>query len=145
KPGNGCVRRACTIRWGPCRKRSHAAPRGLSGGPHLRFAEWDPLDGAGWMPELTVAAPSEMTFNLRVKIPKTGDAVREKIEKALRNLQPALATDGFVLRLESVDSDGSVSVAVDATADACGDCLISDGALVKILERAIREEAPSVG
>ncbi len=70
--------------------------------------------------------------------------MHEKIEKALQNLQPALATDGFVLRLESVNSDGSVSVALDATPDACGDCLIPDHVLVGILERAIREEEPSV-
>ena len=70
--------------------------------------------------------------------------MHEKIEKALQKLQPALAADGFVLRLESVNSDGSVSVALDATSDACMDCLIPDHVLVSILERAVREEEPSV-
>ncbi len=74
-----------------------------------------------------------------------GNGAREKIEKALERLRPALAADGFVLLLESVAADGSVSVALEATPEACMECLVPDDVLVSILERTIREEEPSVG
>ncbi len=55
-----------------------------------------------------------------------------------------MGADGFELRLDSVGPDGSVRVVLEATPEACIECLVPDEVLVGILEQTIRAEAPAV-
>jgi Fe-S cluster biogenesis protein NfuA len=68
----------------------------------------------------------------------------DRIEKALQRLRPGLTADGFELRLDSINSDRSVSVALDAKPNACMDCLVPDQLLIGMLEQAIRKEDPTI-
>jgi Fe-S cluster biogenesis protein NfuA len=67
------------------------------------------------------------------------------VETALAGLRPALAADGFDLRLGSIESDGSVKVVLEAKPDACMDCLVPDEMLVQILDKAIRDQDAGLG
>lgn len=69
----------------------------------------------------------------------------DSIEAALANLRPALDADGFDLRLEAVEPDGRIRVALEARADACHDCLVPDDVLLQILETSIKEQQSDVG
>ena len=64
------------------------------------------------------------------------------IQGALDELAPGLGADGFELRLEAVEPDGRVRIALEAGPDACLDCLVPDELLVAILESSIRERMP---
>jgi Fe-S cluster biogenesis protein NfuA len=69
----------------------------------------------------------------------------DAVERALDSLRPGLAVDGFDLRLESIDHDGRVHIVLDATPQACADCLVPEPTMVAILEAAIRDEDPRLG
>jgi len=71
--------------------------------------------------------------------------MQQAVEKALDNVRPALAADGFDLRLGSIEPDNSVRVVLEALPEACLDCLVPDAVLVAILDKAIRDQDPSVG
>lgn len=64
------------------------------------------------------------------------------IQGALDELAPGLGADGFELRLEAVEPDGRVRIALEAGPDACRDCLVPDELLVSILESSVRERIP---
>lgn len=71
--------------------------------------------------------------------------MQEAVEKALANVRPALAADGFDLRVGSIEPDNSVRVVLEAKPEACMDCLVPDAVLVAILDKAIRDQDPNVG
>lgn len=71
--------------------------------------------------------------------------MQEAVEKALENVRPALAADGFDLRIGAIEPDNSVRVVLEAKPDACLECLVPDEILVAILDKAIRDQDPSVG
>lgn len=71
--------------------------------------------------------------------------MQEAVEKALANVRPALAADGFDLRVGSIEADNSVRVILEAKPEACMDCLVPDAVLVAILDKAIRDQDPNVG
>lgn len=71
--------------------------------------------------------------------------MQQAVEKALDNVRPALAADGFDLRVGSIEADNSVRVILEAKPDACLECLVPDEVLVAILDKAIRDQDPSVG
>ncbi|HEY0447690.1 NifU family protein [Actinophytocola sp.] len=71
--------------------------------------------------------------------------MQQAVEKALDNVRPALAADGFDLRIGSIEPDNSVRVVLEALPDACMECLVPDAVLVAILDKAIRDEEPGVG
>lgn len=63
------------------------------------------------------------------------------VESALATLRPGLGSDGFDLRIaEGEQAPGVVQVVLEATVDACADCLVPDEMLVRIIEAAIREQ-----
>jgi Fe-S cluster biogenesis protein NfuA len=66
------------------------------------------------------------------------------IEQALGALRPMLAADGFALSLGSLSADGVVEVVLEATPEACLDCLVPDSTLIQILENSIRERDPGL-
>jgi Fe-S cluster biogenesis protein NfuA len=59
-------------------------------------------------------------------------------ESALTALRPALAADGFDLRLDRFDGADAV-VVLEAKPEACSDCMVPDDMLVSILETAMHE------
>lgn len=68
--------------------------------------------------------------------------MRERIEKALDNIRPALQADGGDIRLVDVDeAKGIVSVQLQG---ACAGCPSSQITLAMGVERAIKEEVPEV-
>jgi Fe-S cluster biogenesis protein NfuA len=67
------------------------------------------------------------------------------VETALAGVRPALAADGFDLRLGSIGPDGSVKVVLEAKENACLDCLVPDEMLVQILDKAIRDQDAGLG
>ena len=71
--------------------------------------------------------------------------MQQAVEKALDNVRPALAADGFDLRIGSIEPDNSVRVVLEAKPDACIECLVPDEILVAILDKAIRDQDPTVG
>lgn len=66
------------------------------------------------------------------------------VETALENVRPALAADGFDLRLENIAPGGAVEIVLEAKPDACLDCLVPDEMLVQIIETAIRDQDSSL-
>lgn len=71
--------------------------------------------------------------------------MQQAVEKALDNVRPALAADGFDLRVGSIEADNSVRVILEAKPDACLECLVPDAVLHAILDKAIRDQDPNVG
>lgn len=71
--------------------------------------------------------------------------MQQAVEKALDNVRPALAADGFDLHVGSIEADNSVRVILEAKPDACLECLVPDAVLVAILDKAIRDQDPNVG
>lgn len=68
--------------------------------------------------------------------------VRERVEKALDNIRPALQADGGDIRLVDVDeAKGIVKVQLQG---ACVGCPSSQITLAMGVERAIKEEVPEV-
>lgn len=68
--------------------------------------------------------------------------MKERIEKALDNIRPALQADGGNIRLVDVDeSNGIVKVQLQG---ACAGCPSAQVTLAMGVERAIKEEVPEV-
>ena len=68
--------------------------------------------------------------------------MKERIEKALDNIRPALQADGGNIRLVDVDeSKGIVKVQLQG---ACAGCPSAQVTLAMGVERAIKEEVPEV-
>jgi Fe-S cluster biogenesis protein NfuA len=68
------------------------------------------------------------------------DEMKEKVEKALEKIRPALQADGG--NIELVDVTGGV-VKVKLTG-ACGSCPMSQMTLKMGVERALKQEVPEV-
>lgn len=66
------------------------------------------------------------------------------VESALDILRPGLTSDGFELRIGSLDADGAVQVILEAKPDACLDCLVPEEMMVQMIETAIRDQDPSL-
>ena len=66
------------------------------------------------------------------------------VETALAGVRPALAADGFDLRLGSIEPDGSVKVVLEAKENACLDCLVPDDMMTQLITDAIRREDSSL-
>jgi Fe-S cluster biogenesis protein NfuA len=69
----------------------------------------------------------------------------QEIEAALDAIRPGLDGDGFELRLESVEPDGTVRIGLHARDGACLDCLVPDDILLQIIDMNIRERTDAVG
>jgi len=67
--------------------------------------------------------------------------LREKVEKALQRIRPALQQDGGDLELIDVTDDGVVKVKLTG---ACGSCPMSQMTLKMGIEQRLREEIPEV-
>ncbi|HAH19677.1 MAG: hypothetical protein A2Y00_01695 [Omnitrophica WOR_2 bacterium GWF2_43_52] len=67
--------------------------------------------------------------------------MKDKIEKALENVRPALQADGGDIQLVSVEPDGTVKVRL---LGACGGCPMSQMTMTQGVERAIKNAVPEV-
>lgn len=63
--------------------------------------------------------------------------VLERIDRALDEVRVGLSADGFQLRVERVSEDGWVHLVLEATPDACWDCLVGDDLLEAMLRQCI--------
>jgi Fe-S cluster biogenesis protein NfuA len=68
------------------------------------------------------------------------DEMKEKVEKALEKIRPALQADGGNIELVDV-VDGVVKVRLTG---ACGSCPMSQMTLKMGVERALKEQVPEV-
>jgi hypothetical protein len=59
------------------------------------------------------------------------------IESALDTLRPGLAADGFELHTAPSETADQVQVVLEATREACLDCLVPENILVGIIEDTI--------
>jgi Fe-S cluster biogenesis protein NfuA len=66
------------------------------------------------------------------------------VRTALETLRPSLDADGFDLYLESLRTDGTVVVILEARPDACLECLVPDDLLQQMIGASIRKQCPSV-
>lgn len=67
--------------------------------------------------------------------------LREKVEKALEDIRPALQQDGGDLELIDVSEDGTVKIKLTG---ACGSCPMSQMTLKMGIEQRLRKEVPEV-
>jgi Fe-S cluster biogenesis protein NfuA len=67
--------------------------------------------------------------------------LKEKVEAALKEVQPMLAADGGDVELVSVTDDGKVTVRLIG---ACGSCPMSSMTLKMGIERLIKKQVPEV-
>jgi Fe-S cluster biogenesis protein NfuA len=67
--------------------------------------------------------------------------MKEKVEKALEKIRPALQADGGDIKLVEVTKDGVVKVKLMG---ACGGCPMSQMTLQQGVERALKQEVPEV-
>lgn len=67
--------------------------------------------------------------------------LRDRVEKALENIRPALQQDGGDLELVDVTEDGTVKVKLTG---ACGSCPMSQMTLKMGIEQRLRKEVPEV-
>ncbi|MHB1002855.1 MAG: NifU family protein [Thermoleophilia bacterium] len=67
--------------------------------------------------------------------------LRDRVEKALENIRPALQQDGGDLELVDVSEDGTVKVRLTG---ACGSCPMSQMTLKMGIEQRLRKEVPEV-
>ncbi len=67
--------------------------------------------------------------------------MKEKVEKALSKIRPALEADGGGVELVDVGDDGVVKVKLTG---ACGGCPMAMMTLKNGIERVVREEVPEI-
>ena len=67
--------------------------------------------------------------------------MKDKIEKALETIRPALQADGGDIQLVNVENDGTVKVRLMG---ACGGCPMSQMTMTQGVERAIKNAVPEV-
>lgn len=68
-------------------------------------------------------------------------SLKEKVEKSLAAVRPALQADGGGVDLVDVSDDGVVSVRLTG---ACGGCPMSTMTLKMGIERTLRQQVPGV-
>ncbi len=68
-------------------------------------------------------------------------SLKEKVEKSLATVRPALQADGGGVDLVDVSDDGVVSVRLTG---ACGGCPMSTMTLKMGIERTLRQQVPEV-
>ena len=72
-------------------------------------------------------------------------AQHKVLDSALDPLRAGLAADHFELRLLALEADGRrARVNLNATPDACFDCLIPEELLIKMIGDCIRKSDPAV-
>lgn len=69
------------------------------------------------------------------------EALREKVQKALDKVRPALQRDGGDAEIVDITPDGVVMLALSG---ACGGCGMSTMTLKAGIERAIKDEVPEI-
>lgn len=69
---------------------------------------------------------------------------RNVVDTALEMLRPGLASDGFELHVGTL-TEGGVQVVLEATPEACLDCLVSDDMMVQMIDAAIRKQGSEPG
>ena len=69
------------------------------------------------------------------------EEIREKIEKALEKVRPALQHDGGDVELAEVSQDGTVKVKLTG---ACGGCPFAQMTLKTQIEKILMEEVPEI-
>jgi Fe-S cluster biogenesis protein NfuA len=67
--------------------------------------------------------------------------MKEKVEAALKKIQPMLAADGGSVELVDVSADGVVKVKLKG---ACGCCPMSQMTLKMAIERIVKQEVSGV-
>lgn len=67
--------------------------------------------------------------------------MKEKVEKALSKIRPALQADGGDVELVDVSEDGIVKVKLTG---ACGRCPMAQMTLKNGIERVLKEEVPQI-
>ncbi len=67
--------------------------------------------------------------------------MKEKVEKALEKIRPALQADGGDVELVSVESDGTVKVRLQG---ACYGCPMATLTLKQGIERTLKQAIPEV-
>lgn len=67
--------------------------------------------------------------------------LKEKVEKALEEVRPALQADGGNVELVSVSDDGIVKVKLTG---ACGSCPMSTYTLKMGIEKQLKEKIPEI-
>jgi len=67
--------------------------------------------------------------------------MKEKVEKALEKIRPALQADGGDIELVDVTRDGIVKVKLTG---ACGGCPMAKMTLQQGVERILKQEVPEV-
>jgi Fe-S cluster biogenesis protein NfuA len=72
---------------------------------------------------------------------KEVNVLKEKVEKALEEVRPALQADGGNVELVSVSDDGLVKVCLTG---ACGSCPMSTYTLKMGIEQRLKEKVPEV-
>ncbi len=71
-------------------------------------------------------------------------AVWERIDRALDEVRVGLAADGFELRVQQVTEDGWVDLVLEATPEACVECLVGDEVLQAMLQQCIAPVYPAL-
>jgi len=69
------------------------------------------------------------------------DAMKEKIEEALKQIRPALQADGGDVEFVDVDENGEVKVRLTG---ACSGCPMSQMTLKQGVERLLKEQVPGI-
>jgi Fe-S cluster biogenesis protein NfuA len=67
--------------------------------------------------------------------------MKEKVEKALQKIRPALQADGGDVQLVSVEADGTVKVRLQGT---CHGCPMAAMTLKQGIERTLKQAVPEV-
>lgn len=67
--------------------------------------------------------------------------MKEKVEKALQKIRPALQADGGDVELISVEADGTVKVRLQGT---CHGCPMATITLKQGIERTLKQAVPEV-
>lgn len=67
--------------------------------------------------------------------------MKEKVEKVLQKIRPALQADGGDIELVSVDEDGTVKVKLTG---ACGSCPMAQMTMAMGVEMALKKDVPEV-
>jgi hypothetical protein len=70
--------------------------------------------------------------------------VLERIDRALDEVRVGLAADGFALRVQQVTEDGWVDLVLEATPEACLECLVGDEVLRAMLQQCIAPVYPAL-
>jgi len=68
----------------------------------------------------------------------TGVRDADKVDSALKELRDMMGADGYLVRWEPV-ADGRIVVTIDATEDACADCLVPLPVMEAIMSSALEE------